>query len=104
MFGENTAEDRKKMKEELEETHELFKQFVKENRGKVDVEKIATGEHWYGKKALELNLIDELRTSDDFLYGAAAGADIYEVEYVRKKPLLEKMFSSSIRLFEKNKF
>ena len=100
LFGENTDEERKKLKEELEEAHELFKQFVKENREIVDIEKIATGEHWYGKKALELKLVDELRTSDDFLSEAVDKADIYELEYVRKKPLMEKMFSSTVKLFE----
>ena len=104
LFGENTDEDRQKMKEELEEAHELFKQFVKENREAVDVEKIATGEYWFGKKALDLNLVDEIRTSDDFLYEAADKADIYQLEYVRRKPFLEKLTSSTIRLFEKSEF
>ena len=46
------------MRAELEETHELFKQFVRENRERVDVEEISTGEHWHGRKALELGLVD----------------------------------------------
>ena len=33
----------------------------------MDVDKLATGEVWLGKKALELNLCDELGTSDDIL-------------------------------------
>ena len=100
LFGENTEEDREKMQQELEDTHALFKQFVKENRPAVDIEKIATGEHWYGKRALDMGLVDELRTSDDFLTEAVKTADIYELEYVRKKPLLEKMFGSTVKLFE----
>lgn len=104
LFGENTEEDRQKFKEELEEAHELFKQFVKENRVVTDIEKIATGEYWYGKKALELNLVDELRTSDDFLCVAADRANIFQLEYVRKKPFLERMFSSTIKQFKENEF
>ena len=100
LFGENTEEDREKMQQELEDTHALFKQFVKDNRPAVDIEKIATGEHWYGKRALDMGLVDELRTSDDFLTEAVKTADIYELEYVRKKPLLEKMFGSTVKLFE----
>ena len=100
LFGENTDEDRRKMKEELEEAHELFKQFVKENREVVDVEKIATGEYWYGKKALDLKLVDDIRTSDDFLYQAAHEADIYQLEYVRRRPLLERITGSTVRLFQ----
>ena len=104
MFGENRQEDREKLKEELEETHILFKQFITENRDKVDIEKVATGEHWYGRKAIELGLIDELVTSDDYLSKAASEANIYELEYVRKKPVLEKLFSSAVRLFESSSY
>ena len=99
LFGENTDQDREKLKDELEETHALFKHFVKENRDIVDVDKIATGEHWYGKQALELKLVDQLLTSDDYLCDASENADLYELEYVRKKPLLEKIFSSTAKLF-----
>ncbi|MFQ5659278.1 MAG: protease SohB [Gammaproteobacteria bacterium] len=102
LFGENTEADRVKLKEELEETHTLFKEFVKNNRDKVDIEKIATGEHWYGKQALDLGLVDELRTSDDYLSEAAATADIYEVSYIRKKSLFEKIFNPVVKLFENN--
>lgn len=99
LFGENTEADREKLRTELEETHEMFKQFVRENREQVDVEAISTGEHWHGKKALELGLVDDLRTSDDYLSDAAASADIYEIRYARKKSVMEKLFSSTAKLF-----
>ena len=92
LFGENTPEDRERFRQELEETHELFKTFVKNNRPQVNIDHIATGEHWYGSHALEHNLVDELKTSDDYLAETAQEADIYQVRYVRKKPFLEKMF------------
>lgn len=100
MFGENTEEDREKLRQELEETHALFKEFVKSNRETVDIEKIATGEHWFGTKARELGLVDEIITSDDYLTGLGDEANIYSIEYVRKKPLLEKLFSSTVKLFK----
>ncbi len=99
LFGENTEEDREKLREELEETHELFKEFVQENREQVNVEEISTGEHWHGKKALELGLVDVLQTSDDYLGEAVKSADIYEITFSRKKPVLEKLFSSAAKLF-----
>lgn len=99
LFGENTEADREKLRAELEETHDLFKQFVRENRAQVDVEKISTGEHWLGTKALELGLVDELRTSDDYLVAAVETADIYEIRYARKRSVMEKFFSSTTRLF-----
>ncbi len=100
LFGENTDKDREKFKEELEDTHRLFKEFVKSSRDKVDIDKIATGEHWYGKRAIDLNLVDELITSDDYLSAAAKEADIFEVKYERKKPVTEKIFSFGANLLD----
>ena len=102
LFGENTDKDREKLQEELDDTHNLFKDFVKENREQVEIDKIATGEHWYGKRALEYKLVDELRTSDDYLSTAAANADIFEIKYARRKQLAEKIISFGIHLFGKD--
>ncbi|MGB1801121.1 MAG: protease SohB, partial [Gammaproteobacteria bacterium] len=101
LFGENTDKDREKFKEELEDTHKLFKEFVKDNREQVDIDKIATGEHWYGKRAIDLNLVDELITSDDYLTQAAIEADVFEVKFERKKAVSEKLFSFGANLFER---
>ena len=98
MFGENTDEDREKLREEIEEAHELFKTFVSEHREQVDLNAISTGEHWYGRRALELNLIDKLETSDDYLLAAGADASLLEITYVRHKPLIEKWFSSAAKV------
>tara|TARA_R110002072_G_scaffold297959_1_gene471294 strand:+ start:6735 stop:7724 length:990 start_codon:yes stop_codon:yes gene_type:complete len=100
MFGKNTDEDREKFKAELEDTHHLFKEFVKDNREQVDIHKIATGEHWYGKRAIELNLVDELITSDDYLSSAANTADIFEIKYERKKPVTEKLISFGANILD----
>jgi serine protease SohB len=100
LFGENTDKDREKFKEELEDTHLLFKEFVKTSREKVDIDKIATGEHWYGKRALDLKLVDELITSDDYLTNAAQEADVFEVKYERKKPVSEKLISFGANLLD----
>lgn len=100
LFGENTEEGRKRLQTEIEETHDLFKQFVKDNRERVDIDKVATGKHWYGQSALDVGLVDELRTSDDYLGNAAADADLFEVEYVRKKPFLEKLFGTTAKWFD----
>jgi serine protease SohB len=60
MFGENTDKGREKFVEELEETHELFKSFVNTNRPSLDIAKVATGEVWYGQKALGEGLIGQV--------------------------------------------
>ena len=98
VFGENTDRDRQKVQEEIEDAHVLFKDFVVANRTDVDIAQISTGEHWYGKRALELKLVDALQTSDDYLLAAAADAELYEIRFVRRKPLIERMFSSAAKL------
>lgn len=91
MFGENTAEGKAKFEEELQQTHELFKHFVEKYRPQLNVEKVATGEHWYGKDALELNLVDKLQTSDEYLLGLLGQHDVYVLDMRRKPTLGEKL-------------
>ncbi|MDX1519264.1 MAG: protease SohB [Gammaproteobacteria bacterium] len=100
LFGENTDEGREKFCEELEEAHELFKKFVKENREQVDIDAIATGEHWYGQKALDLKLVDEISTSDSFLTEASKSRDLYEIRHQRRKSMTEKLMSSFTSAYE----
>lgn len=95
IFSEPTEKGKAKFKEEIEDVHQLFKDFVKTNRPQVDVDKIATGEHWYGTRALDLNLVDELRTSDDYLLAASEDSDIYEVRYVRKDKLTDRLSNAT---------
>ena len=68
-----------KLQSQVEETHDLFKSFVHEMRPSLDVDRVATGEHWHGTRALELGLIDELGTSDDWLLLKADVARVFEV-------------------------
>lgn len=91
LFAENTPEGREKFKEELEDTHELFKQHIQQFRPQLDLEKLATGEHWYGIRAQQQQLVDELLTSDDYLLQAAEHADLYEITYKEHRNVLEKM-------------
>ncbi len=90
-MGENTEKGKQKFRQELEETHQLFKQFVSENRPGLDIEKIATGEHWFGRQALALNLIDEISTSDDLLLKAFENKQVIEVKYQEKQSLIQRI-------------
>jgi serine protease SohB len=92
IFGKNTKEGREKFQEEIEETHTLFKQFVAAHRPALDIDKVATGEHWYGTDALALGLVDGISTSDDYLMSKLESHAIYEVRFKSKKHLSEKMF------------
>lgn len=87
LFGENTDRDREKVREDVEDTHLLFKDFIKQQRNGLDIDRVATGEHWYGSRALELGLVDELRTSDEHLMQAADSADLYQVTFATPRSL-----------------
>jgi serine protease SohB len=91
MFGENTPKGREKFVEDLEDVHVLFKEFVGEHRPQVDIAEVATGEVWFGRRALEVKLIDELKTSDEYLQTLSETADVYEVGFAHKKTLPEKL-------------
>ena len=104
MFGENTDKAREKMQQELEETHGLFKDFIRSQRPELDIDRVATGEHWLGTRALELGLVDELRTSDDYLMEALSECELFHLCYEEKKNFMDKVSSMmSIRWQEKQK-
>ena len=60
-----TKEDLAKTESDIKEIFALFKTFVKGQRPSLDIEKVATGETWFGQDALDRHLCDELRTFDD---------------------------------------
>ena len=92
MFGKNSMEGRKKFIEELDDVHGMFKQHISTYR-ECDIEKIATGEHWHGQQALELNLVDELKTSDEYIqeYHHQAKGRIFKIEYSIPESWIEKL-------------
>ena len=94
MFGKNTDEDRAKLKEELEDVHALFKDAVAKYRPALDLDKVATGEHWYGTRALELGLADELKTSDEVLAERASDRDLFQVSFKIKQPLQKRLMAN----------
>ena len=91
MFGENTEEAKRKFREEIEDIHALFKDFIVQHRPGVDIASVSTGESWPGTRALEKKLVDELKTSDDYLLENSHQADIFEVSYTSKKSFIEKI-------------
>lgn len=80
-FTRTTPEKREKLGDQVADVHALFKEFVARNRPAVDVEQVGTGEYWYGTRAVDLGLVDELVTSDDYLLARAAEADLYAVSW-----------------------
>lgn len=91
MFGENSEAAREKFLAELEDTHALFKAFVGDNRPQVAVADVATGEHWYGTRALALKLVDQIKTSDDYVLEHVRDHAVYALRYRRRRTLRERL-------------
>lgn len=104
MFGENTEEGRIKFRKEVEDIHLLFKDFITQHRPKVDIASVSTGEHWPGIRALENQLVDELKTSDDYLLDNSKDADLFEIKFSTKKSLWEKLGLQMQQLYDKWQF
>ena len=98
MFGENTDKDREKLGEQLEDIHMLFKDFIVSQRKNVDIEKVATGEYWYGKSALDLNLVDQIMTSDEYILSMKDSFDIIHIKYKPSKTFADKFAKVSSSL------
>ncbi len=100
MLGKNTDEGREKFKQDLEDTHGLFKRFVSSQRPQLEIEDIATGDTWYGSEALENKLVDAVMTSDAYLVSHYDNADVIQVTYKQPKGMAERFGLSVFSAFE----
>ncbi|WP_397453493.1 protease SohB [Pseudomonas sp. NA-150] len=91
VFGENTEKGREKFQEDLDITHELFKNFVARYRPQLAIDEVATGEVWLGMAALDKQLVDELKTSDEYLADRAKVAEVFHLHYSERKSLQERV-------------
>lgn len=91
VFGEITEKGEAKFREQLEVTHVLFKGFVSKYRPQLDMSKVATGEYWYGQTALELNLVDKIQTSDDYILNKTKTHKVLKVSFEKKPTLSDKL-------------
>ncbi len=91
VFGKNTPEGRQKFQQDLEVTHELFKNFVSTYRPSLDIDSVATGEVWLGVNAQKQQLVDEIKTSDEYLTSRAKEAELYHLQYVNRKTFQERV-------------
>lgn len=101
LFGENTEQGRQKFREDLNETHLLFKQFVARMRPSLDIDSVATGEHWFGIQALEKGLIDAIGTSDDLIIEQMASHEVIAVRFSRRKKMLDRFTQSAANSTER---
>ena len=94
LFGENTEAGREKLREQIEETHRLFKDYIAEYRPGLDLTRAATGEYWHGRQALDLGLVDAIQTSDDYLLETQAEADLLHLKYTGRKRPIERLLAN----------
>lgn len=90
-LGEITDKGRKKFTEQIEDTHALFKEFVGRERPQVLMDQVATGEYWFGERALGLKLVDELQTSDEYLFKKRETNRLLKLKIYTKKSLSDKL-------------
>lgn len=98
VFGENTEKGREKFVEELEDVHSLFKELVSQSRPQVNIDEVATGEAWFGIRALERNLVDELKTSDEYIVELCESRDVFLVRFVQHRNRIDRVFDKVSRL------
>ncbi|PTY36695.1 protease SohB [Saccharospirillum sp. MSK14-1] len=67
LMGEKTEAGRQKFVDDLEAIHRRFKGLVGRYRPQLELDKVTEGDFWLAEDALELQLIDEIGTSDDYL-------------------------------------
>ncbi|WP_284442983.1 protease SohB [Buchnera aphidicola] len=101
MFGNNTESTRNKFCEELNATHKLFKNFIKEMRPSLDIESVSNGEHWFGTIALQKKLVDQIATSDDILMSKIEEYTLLSIKYIYNKKMLERFTSSVVHNISK---
>lgn len=91
VFGEITESGLTKFRSQIEETHQLFKNYVAKNRAKVEIAKVATGEYWFASQALETGLVDAIGTSDDCIVARCQTHSVYSVRFVTRRKLSERI-------------
>lgn len=93
----NPSEEKiKHTQERLNRLHSTFKSVVSQNRPKVVIEHVGTGDVWQGSEALDLGLVDELKTSDEYLRQDCAEYDVYELGVAVSNPKAEKSWLNRI--------
>jgi serine protease SohB len=93
IFGEITPAGREHFRGKLDATHEAFKEFVGQNRPRLEMAKVANGDTWLGREAMELGLVDELAASDDYLFRVRDQARIFEVSSEERKSVLQQILN-----------
>lgn len=100
LLGENTEKGRQKFKDDLEKIHHAFRDYVCTHRQQLDIDTLATGEHWLASDAYHLKMVDELKTSDDYLIDKMAEKNIFKITKHSKQSIAAKLVKPVMQLFQ----
>ncbi len=100
LLGENTEKGKRKFQEDLEKIHQTFRNYVLIHRPEIDIEAVSTGEHWLASDAFSLKLVDELKTSDDYIIDKMARFQIYKFNVHSKKSLADKILKPAMKMLQ----
>ena len=78
--------------------HEQFRDYVFANRQQLDIDKVATGEHWLARDAFDLRLVDVLKTSDDYINDKMKGYNVYQLTVHAKQTFVAKLLKPATKL------
>ncbi len=97
-MGPVTSEGERKFKEDLMGVYHFFCKHVVANRPSLSskIDEIATGEHWHGLEALEIGLVDEIKTSEEFILENLRHSEFIKVAYVGERKTLAERFGAGI--------
>ena len=100
VFGKNTAKGREKFIQDLELIHHNFRQYLLANRPDLDIDLVATGEHWLASDAIHLKLVDGLETSDAYIIKKIMTHQVFQIKGQLKHKWLTQMFKPLEQLFQ----
>src|SRR3990167_10373566 len=89
------------MQQDINEAHQLFKNFVADHRPSLNIEQVATGESWFATQAKDFDLVDALNTSDDYLLQHHETAQLINLRFHEPKKLYQKLPNAAQAVFEK---
>jgi serine protease SohB len=90
VFGENTEKGRRSSRKTWT-SPTVVQELRARYRPQLAIDEVATGEVWLGVAALDKQLVDELKTSDEYLADKAKTAEVYHLHYAERKSLQERI-------------
>lgn len=95
-FAPISEEGEAEFMSELDEMHVQFKEHVKFFRDGLDIDEIATGKTWTGKKALAVGLIDEVLTSEEFIGRSCTEYSAIKIDFIGERDGLGRMVGTGL--------